>query len=62
MGLDGSRYGNINRDVIALDNIKWDVISLGMVILNGTLGHDASRWDNIKWDMMALGMVILNLT
>ena len=43
MGRDGSRYGNINRDVIALDNIKWDVIALGMVILNGTLGHDASR-------------------
>ena len=31
MGLDGSRYGNINRDVIALDNIKWDVIALGII-------------------------------
>ena len=44
------------------NNFKWGVMALGMVILNGTLGHDASRWDNIKWDMMALGMVILNLT
>ena len=39
---------------MALGNIKWNMMALGRIILNG---RDGSTYGNIKWNIMALGNI-----